>query len=335
MLLEWGNPTAEEQREQNAKVMEKFRPWSKLQEKSDLLVIARHVRESLIEIFTKEYDRRDHVLPPRPPIRESIDPPPEPDSCKYSALLRHEWARNEVFAVWRTLKITQPRTVTLAINKLVDLIILKFYAVGQATRRMSNTEAHLRRRRSEAGRLKRAAKVLGEQLSVTAATNLKFHHRGEHLTVPALDLLEEHWRLAMSGGRLEDSMYTVEARTRAGRMASIACGILGAFGEWRRKRIVAPSEPIGLSLDTIIRSIAGKAVRGKKREEYRVMAELLCGLNLLRSEGCTRSRRLYLGDGPHQKLARTPSERRDTMDFDAIKSPPENAIFKKLIRSMS
>lgn len=302
---------------------------------SDLLIVARHVRESLIEIFTKEYDKREHVLPPLPPIRESLDPPPEPDSCKYSALLRNEWARNEVFAVWRTLKRDRPRTVTLAINKLVDLIILKFCAVNQATRRMSNTEAHLRRRRSEAGCLKRAAKVLGEQLSVTAATNLKFHRRGDRLTVPALDLLADRWRLAMSGGRPEDSMYTVETRTRAGRLASIACGILGVFGEWRRKRIVAPSEPIGLSLDTIIRSSTGKTVRGKKREEYRVMAELLCGLNLLRTEGCTRSRRLYLGDGPHQKLARTPAERRDTMDFDAAKSLTENAIFEKLIRLMS
>lgn len=335
MLLNWGNLTAEEQREQNAKVMEKFRPWSRLQEKSDLLVIARHVRDSLIEIFTKEYDKREHILPPRPPTRETLDPPPEPDTCQYSALLRNEWARNEVFAVWRTLKITRPRSVTLAINKLVDQIILKFCAVKHATRRMANTEAHLRRRRLKADRLNKAAKVLGEQLSVTAATNLKFHRRGDRLTVPALDLLEECWRLAMSGGRPEDSMYTVEARTRAGRMASIACDILGVFGDWRRKRIVAPSEPIGLSLDTIIRSSTGKTVRGKKREEYRVMAELLCGLNLLRSEGRTRSRRLHLGDGPHQKLARTPSERRDTMDFGATKSLTENSIFKKLIRLMS
>lgn len=275
---------------------------------SDLLIIARHVRESLIEIFTKEYDTREHVLPPLPPIRESLDPPPEPDSCGHSALLRNECARNEVFAVWRTLKRNRPRTVTLAINKLVDLIILKFCYVDQATRRMSNTEAHLRRRKFEADRLKKAAKVLGEQLSVTAATNLKFHRPGDRLTVPALDLLEECWRLAMSGGRPEDLMYTVETRTRAGRLASIACGILGVLGEHRRKRTEPPGEPIGLSLDAVIRLRTGKPVRGKGRQPYRAAADLLCELHLLRSDGTTRGRKLYLGQGPHRTLPRCSSE---------------------------
>lgn len=276
---------------------------------SDLLIIARHVRESLIEIFTKEYDKREHVLPSLPPIRESLDPPPEPDSCKYSALLRNEWARNEVFTVWRDLKRTRPRTVTLAINKLVDLIILKFCAVNQATLRMSNTEAHLRRERFKADRLKKAAKVLGEQLSVTAATNLKFHRRGDRLTVPVLNLLEEGWRLAMSGGRPEDLMYTVETRTRAGRLASLACGILGVFGAHRRKRTEPPGEPIGLSLDAVIRLRTGKPVRGKGRQPYSAAADLLCELHLLRSDGKTRGRKLYLGEGPHRKLRRFSSER--------------------------
>lgn len=302
---------------------------------ADLLIIARHVRESLIEIFTKEYDRREHVLPPLPPIRESLDSPPERDSCGYSALLRNEWARNEVFAVWRTVKQMNPRTLTVATNKLVDLVILKFCAVDQATLRLSNTETHQRKKLYTAERLKKAAKVLGERLTVTAATNLKFHRAGDRLTVSALDVLEESWRLAASGGRPEDFMYAVETNTPAGRLASIACGILGVFGEHRRKRNEPPREPIGLSLDAVIMARTGKRVRGKSREEYRTMANLLCELHLLRSEGATRSRKLFLGDGPHRRLARGSLGQSDTIDYGPLSFPTENAIFEKLIRLMS